>query len=80
MAVKLFSKEELQKCTTEKEVEAYFDSLDIEKDDYEKKINALTEALESQEIRCFSETSLKNRYKDILNIFLDEEVRMYRGF
>ena len=37
MAVKLFSKEELQKCTTEKEVEAYFDSLDIEKDDYEKK-------------------------------------------
>ena len=45
-----------------------------------KKINALTEALESQEIKCFSETSLKNRYKDILNIFLDEEVRMYRGF
>ena len=29
MAVKLFSKEELQKCTTEKEVEAYFDSLGI---------------------------------------------------
>ncbi|MEI0603680.1 hypothetical protein R4K55_05615 [Brachyspira alvinipulli] len=80
MAVKLFSKEELQKCTTKEEVEAYFDSLDIEKDDYEKKINALTEALESQEIKCFSETSLKNRYKDILNIFLDEEVRMYRGF
>ncbi|CRF35480.1 unnamed protein product [Brachyspira suanatina] len=80
MAVKLFSKEELQKCTTEKEVDAYFDSLGIDEENYEQKINALTEALESQQIKCFSETSLKNRYKDILSIFLDEEVRMYRGF
>ena len=80
MAVKLFSEKELQKCTTKDEVEAYFNSLGINEEDYEQKINALTEALESQQIKCFYETSLENRYKDILNIFLDEEVRMYRGF
>lgn len=80
MAVKLFNKEDLQKCTTKDEVEAYFNSLGINEEDYEQKINALTEALESQQIKCFSDTSLENRYKDILNIFLDEEVRMYRGF
>ena len=80
MAVKLFSKEELQKCTTEKEVEAYFDSLGIEKNDYETKIDALTKACNSKAIKYFGNVSLEKKYNDILVMFLDEEVRMYRGF
>ena len=52
----------------------------IRRTNYEQKINALTEALESHQIKCFSKTSIENMYRDILNIFLDEEVRMYRGF
>lgn len=80
MAVKLFSKEELQKCTTEKEVEAYFDSLGIEKNDYETKIDALTKACHSKAIKYFGNVSLEKKYNDILVMFLDEDVRMYRGF
>ena len=80
MAVKLFSKEELQKCTTEKEVEAYFDSLGIEKNDYETKIDALTKACNSKAIKYFGNVSLEKKYNDILVMFLDKDVRMYRGF
>ncbi|MEI0796392.1 hypothetical protein [Brachyspira pilosicoli] len=80
MAVKLFSEKELQKCTTKEEVEAYFDSLGIEKDDYETKIDALTKACNSKSIKYFGDISLEKKYNDILVMFLDEEVRMYRGF
>ena len=59
MAVKLFSKEELQKCTTKEEVEAYFDSLGIEKNDYETKIGALTKACNSNAIKYFGNISLE---------------------
>lgn len=80
MAVKLFSKEELQKCTTKEEVDAYFDSLGIKEDDYETKIDALTKACNSKAIKYFGNISLEKKYNDILVMFLDEDVRMYRGF
>ena len=46
---------------------------------YKRKIQALTEACNSKEIKYFAESSLKKQYEDILEMFLDEDIRIYRG-
>lgn len=79
MEGKLFIKENLQRCSSKEEVEKYFESINIPKEDYETKIQALTEACNSKEIKYFAKSSLKKQYEDILKIFLDEDIRMYRG-
>lgn len=79
MESKLFIKENLQKCSSKIEVEKYFKLINISEEDYKTKIQALTEACNSKEIKYFAESSLKKQYEDILAMFLDEDIRIYRG-
>ena len=79
MEGKLFIKENLQKCSSKKEVEEYFKSINISDKDYKTKIKALTEACNSKEIKYFAKSSLKKQYDDILEMFLDDDIRIYRG-
>ena len=79
MESKLFIIENLQKCSSKIEVEKYFKLINISEEDYKTKIQALTEACYSKEIKYFAESSLKKQYEDILEMFLDEDIRIYRG-
>lgn len=79
--MKNFDKEKLQKCSTKKQIEQYFKSIGLKKNEYQKKIEYLTEASNSESIKFFDDSmSLDKKYNDIVVVFTDKYFRASRGF
>lgn len=71
---------ELLSAKSLEEINVIFDKYAI--DSYPKRINILEELLHSESIIfCddFNNIDYEKRYKDIVTMFLDPEIRMYRG-
>ncbi|WP_295158895.1 hypothetical protein [uncultured Brachyspira sp.] len=71
---------DLQLCTSEDMVKKFFIKNGIEENDYKQKIELLTEACCSDNIKFFNkDISDEKKYRSILKMFLNEEFRFYRG-